>query len=997
MRRKTKRLLSVVTLVALLSAGVVIIANSGSAPDFDISEEERKTAYDFLVDSLKDSTFRHETTYVDFLGEKEIKYNLKDSENGVTSFNTVNQGNMYNYGGDINTIEFGQSVDYLVTVPIAGLYEIEVDYRVVGETVLTNQTIGIMINDEYQYSEASTIDVPLYWKDSTKEFPLDTYGDETIPSSIRIDEWMSLQMFDNQYKSSTPLLFQLENGENKITINSISSSGILALGNLKAKSPHNIVSYERYQNEINSQYGEQTLQKSLYKVNATDYIEKNSSYVRLESEATPHVTPYSTDIRKLNVISGTSWAKAGQSITYEVEVETSGYYQLGFHYINDKNEYSSFRSIYVDGQIPYKELENYAFPHTGTTWSNTHLQDKDGNPYYVYLSRGKHEITMRAEMKEATSLINDLQLIVDHINYFSLEILKVTGNDIDMDKDWKLTKYIADTEKYLKAYDTLLKSIITRGKQYSEKGPDSSLLSYVQKAIVTLDELMEEPDELPVHLENLYSGTSSINALVGESISLFSSQELSLDMLYVYGKTKLPRATKNFFVKLGADTTILLDSFFSDKYKQSLDDEDPNVLTIWVNRPMTYIDIMQNMIDREFNNEDQKIKLAIMPDASKLLLANAAGETPDMAMGLGSHMPFDFAIRNAAYDMTQFDDFWQVIDNNNFAPGTIVSYVLDDKVYGLPETLDFNVMMYREDIFNSFDISVPNTYTEMIGILPTLQRYGMNYYMQISATNATKWFYQTAPLIYQNGGQLYNANGTATAINSEAAVKGITQLTELFTKYSLSTQVNSFYNSFRNGTQPIGTASFSDYLMMKNAAPELNGKWQITLPIGTEQADGSINRTYISNGSASMIFADTNKAERCWDFLKWWTSTEVQTEFGYTLQATYGPEYLWLSCNLDAVANAPIDSKDKQVILNALEYIIDIPRTPGQYMLERGLSNIWTQVVLSGEPVRGSIDTAVIAINREITRKLDEFGYTDGYTIRERDWVEKMIAQNAGK
>ena len=47
---------------------------------------------------------------------------------------------------------------------------------------------------------------------------------------------------------------------------------------------------------------------------------------------------------------------------------------------------------------------------------------------------------------------------------------------------------------------------------------------------------------------------------------------------------------------------------------------------------MTYIDIMQNMIDRQF--EKGTIKLAIMPDASKLLLANAAGTTPDMAMGL---------------------------------------------------------------------------------------------------------------------------------------------------------------------------------------------------------------------------------------------------------------------------------------------------------------------------------------------------------------------------
>lgn len=997
MRRKTKRVVSVVTLIALLSTGVFILATSGSAPDFNITEEERSKAYNLLTNSLENSTFAHKKTYVDFRNEKNVVYNLQDSEVATMS-STVNQeNNNYEYtNGDIYTIEYGDSVDYLVTVSTEGLYEIEIDYRVIGN-VLTNQTIGVMVNNEYQYVEASTIDVPLYWKDSTKDFPLDSYGDETIPSSVRIDEWMSLDLYDNKYSTATPLLFYLENGENKITINSVSSSGILALGQLRAKSPQNIVSYANYQNEIKAKYGEQSLQKSLIKINATEYIQKNSSYVRLESEASPNASPYSTKIKKLNVISGTSWQKAGQGITFEVEVQNAGYYQLGFHYINDKNEYDAFRSIYIDGEIPYQELVNYSFPHTGNTWSNTHLQDDKGNPYYIYLSKGKHEIFLRAEMENISPLLNDLQLIVDHINYFALEILKVTGNDIDMDKDWELTKYIPETEEYLKAYNTLLKSIITRGKKYSDKGCDSSLLSYVQKAIVTLDELMEEPNELPLYLENLYSGTSSINALVGESISSFSGQAMSLDMIYVYGNKRLPKATKNFFVTLRADASILLDSFFSDKYKQSIDDEDENVLTIWVNRPMTYIDIMQNMIDREFNTEENKIKLAIMPDASKLLLANAAGETPDMAMGLGSHMPFDFAIRNAAYDMTRFDDFWQVMDENNFAPGTLVSYILDDKVYGLPETLDFNVMMYRDDIFKSFGIDVPDTYSKMIGILPTLQRYGMNYYMQISASNATKWFYQTAPLIYQNGGHLYNENGTATTINSEAAVKGITQLTELFTKYSLDTAVNSFYNSFRNGTQPIGTASFSDYLMMKNAAPELNGKWQITLPIGTEREDGTVNRTYISNGSASMIFADTNKAQRCWDFLKWWSSTEVQTEFGYTLQSTYGPEYLWLSCNLDAVANAPIDSKDKQIILASLEYITDIPRTPGQYMLERGLSNIWTQVVLSNEPVRGSIDTAVISINREITRKLEEFGYTNGYTIRERDWVEEMIAQSKGK
>ena len=36
-----------------------------------------------------------------------------------------------------------------------------------------------------------------------------------------------------------------------------------------------------------------------------------------------------------------------------------------------------------------------------------------------------------------------------------------------------------------------------------------------------------------------------------------------------------------------------------------------------------------------------------------------------------------------------------------------------------------------------------------------LQRYGMNFYHNISSGVGYKWFYQTTPLIFQNGGRLY--------------------------------------------------------------------------------------------------------------------------------------------------------------------------------------------------------------------------------------------------
>ncbi|MDD3478402.1 MAG: hypothetical protein PHP32_05950, partial [Candidatus Izemoplasmatales bacterium] len=117
----------------------------------------------------------------------------------------------------------------------------------------------------------------------------------------------------------------------------------------------------------------------------------------------------------------------------------------------------------------------------------------------------------------------------------------------------------------------------------------------------------------------------------------------------------------------------------------------------------------------------------------------------------------------------------------------------------------------------------------------------------------------------------------------------------------------------------------------------------------------------------------------------------------------YGPEFVWLSGNVDAVANSPIDATDKAVILEQVTWLVDVPRTPRQYMLERGLSDIWNTVTFDGTPIRVAIDDQVLTINREITKKMVEFGYIDSqgnilvpYTVRDTAWVEEQIALYGG-
>ena len=356
---------------------------------------------------------------------------------------------------------------------------------------------------------------------------------------------------------------------------------------------------------------------------------------------------------------------------------------------------------------------------------------------------------------------------------------------------------------------------------------------------------------------------------------------LTLDMIYVHGDTSLPKEDQSVFSAAWIGTKQLLIHLCQTSIRMLL----TKLTRIQLQsgyKAVTYVDLLQKMADTEFTPETGiKVKITTMPDVNKLTLAVAADETPDLALGLQSYVPFDLASRGAIYDMSNFEDFWNVAAR--FPSGSFVSYVYNEGVYAVPETTDFHAVVYRKDIFNSLGIEVPTTWDELIEILPALQRYGMNFYHNIGiAGTSYKWFYQTTPMILQNGGELYTEDGTKTAIDTKEAVKGLQVLGDLFTKYSLEPEVASFFNSFRYATLPIGIVGMEDYTLIKNGAPELEGQWAITPYLGTVDADGNVDKTFIANGTGGVMFGsnegeptERQKAE----FLKWWTSTQVQTDY----------------------------------------------------------------------------------------------------------------------
>lgn len=977
--KNRNRILSIVLFCIAAAAITASVFIFGKKPEYisEVNKDEVQAAVELLNKSLQEDV----SVYTEFMAESAMEYGTEDLYAKPDTGRKLD-----GYDGLSVTLDYNNTENYNIEVKKPGLYYLILDYKPMNNT-LADFNIEIEINGKQNFEEMKNIDLPLIWRDETKEFPKDRYGDETAPKQLKKEDWTSLYLYNNTYNTSKPLLFPLEAGMNVITVKNISGNG-LGIGTLKAEAPiFDTPSYAEYRGAK-----EGSLVSVLYPINAIDYIEKNTTQAIYASENNPALTPQDNEYKKINTL---TWTDPGSLITYEMDAPQDGYYYLAFHYKNSKEEFDVFNTILIDGEVPFEELSCYGFPSTDNGWENEVLKDAKGNPYEIYLTKGMHTISMRSEQEPIVEAWRYAKLIAEHVSKFELEITKITGSVQDKDRTWQMTRYIPEIPDYLNAYETLINYIKYSLQDYTPNGINSAILSELDKAMDFIKQMKKYPDEIALYKTNLTSGRDNS---VLKSLSTFASelvtQDFTLDMIYVYGNKELPKARAGIIKNTLNSIETLLNSFGSKKFVVK---NDPDVLNIWVNRATTHVDLLQKIADTEFTPKTGiEVKISIMPDANKLVLSAAANETPDVALGLGSYMPFDLASRGALYDLTGFDDYWLVADR--FVPGSSVPFIYNEGVYAIPETLDFNALIYRKDIFDSLGLTPPDTWQDVTDLLPTLQRYGMNFYHNISSGVGYKWFWQTSPLIFQNNGKLYTDDGLRAALDQPNSVKGIQALGDLFIAYSLPKEVISFFNSFRFSTLPIGIVGLNDYILIKNGAPELEGQWALSSYPGTKQEDGSILRWYIANGTGGVIFKDSDKIQDAWEFLKWWTSYDTQINYTYTLQSTYGKTFVWMSSNIDAVADSSFDQADKQVILEQIKWLRDVPRTPGQYMLERSISDIWNDMIKSGKSAQVAIDEQVIGINREIKKKMQELGYYDKngnllkpYIIRDVDWIEAQI------
>lgn len=986
-----KKMLIFVLLLSLIFGGSILIQSA--MVNADMIDEYSSVKADSILEAS--TTYRESydesSSYYgvysnwqiigDTLPTEVITVDYEDIDGGI--INTANES----FGYESNTIKVdpNETITFDVTVTEEGLYEIYFDYYLLSDTKL-RPAVSVEINNETQYNEMANIEVPIKWV-VDNEPVYDTFGDELTPNSYLYSEWNTFTLQDSNYFFIEPMKFYLPSGTNEISLKV--NEGYLLIGNITVGNLYQEPSsYSEYSNEN----GTDTNTVDTVLIQAERYTYENHQNIRAKFVRNPSLEPYSYKNRVLNVLDQASFRKSGDSVIYEFEVLEDGYYSLSFKYLqSESDELSTHVGISIDDTIPFKEFESYNLPFS-RKYSNVTFGDEEGNAYQIFLTKGEHTLTLQVNNTEVRDVYHDMVSILTDLDLLGREVNKITGGLNDRYRDYKLDVYIPNIQSELTRLRGEVEQLII-DVEAVYGSDDLSIISEMEQCIKYFDQFIEDPDEIPAFQYRFNEGDTSIYGKLNIILPSLLDNPLQLDSIYFADETfELPKANVNFFKRTFEGIRSFVYSFFDPKYNEVTEVDDETV-EIWVNKSRLYIQVMQRMADEFTAETGVKVQLSVMPDENKIVLANAANNTPDAAMGLSVTRPFEFAIRDMVVDLSEKDGFYDV--TSEFNPNSFIPFIYEGGVYSIPETMDVKLLFYRTDTFDFLGVDPPQTWEEVVSLIPIMQRYNYNFYTPLGGDSAFKTYGETTPFMYQFHGDLYNETGDKAIYNEGGSYEAFEFMTDLFSVYNVPITTSNFFQWFRDGTVPIGIGDGNTYIQLKYAAPELAGQWAV-LPIPGieyEYEDGTcpgpltdgrcIERWDPTYGTSSVIFKDSSKEDLVWEYYKWWFSSSVQSDFTYQLQSILGDEFLYMTANVEAFKTSAWPSDSKAQVLEQWQWIRTMGKIPGDYLAERELSNAWNTVVNDGTNPRTAIDDAVAIVNRELKRKLTEFGYyEDGVMVK---------------
>lgn len=863
------------------------------------------------------------------------------------------------------------SISYDINVAQTGIYCVDISYCAM-ESNSSAVELAMTIDGKEPYDTASRLTLNRVWTNE-QDIYTDSRGNQVRPSQVQKEMWQDCWVGDIDGLFSEPLFFYLEAGSHEVTFTSERAQ--VAVETITFKNPEMLPTYSEYVSSVQASVTKEGTPSNLFRVEGEDAVYKSDSTLYpIYDNSNYLVSPSSPTKVVYNTIGGANWDKALQTVTWTIsrdKIKNDGWYKIGIKSRqNTMRGLYSNRRVYIDGEVICDSMDQVKF-YYDSEWKVVSPK-ADGENIFVYLTADTdHTLTMEAVPGEIGDSLRRLEDVVADMNTYYRKVLMITGPSPDQYTDYYVHEKIPGLVDKFAEISQELKDI--QRDIESLAGSEGSEAAALERMTIILDKCVKKPLKIPSYLSQIKDNITTISSWMRD----YRDQPLEIDYIeFASADKKFTSCDEKLGKSIAFSTKAFFGSFFED-YTTLSDVSGEEAINVWVSLGRDQAQVVKEMSENQFMQETG-IPVSINLVIGGVVEATLAGKGPDVALFLGGEFPVNLACRDLLVDISdtsQFSDFNEV--KQRFQENAMTPYQYNGGTYGLPISQTFPMMFYRTDVLTELGYtSPPETWTELIDMLPALQRNYMSVGLILPPTNispATEAGHTFAMLLLQKGVNYYNEGQTASNFDSIEAVKSFEEWTDFYTDYSFEQTYDAF-SRFRTGEYPIVMANYTFFNQLSVASPEIKGLWDFCQVPGTEQADGTISHAANSSGSGAVIFKKVKNKQNAWEYIKWFTDTDTQVQYGTQIEGLLGKLGRFDTANLEALGQLSWSNDELERLRDQQEELVEIPVIPSSYAVTRNIMNAFREVVNDLENPRDTLIWYNRDINEEITRKRENLG-----------------------
>ena len=850
------------------------------------------------------------------------------------------------------------TAEWNFTVPENAIYKIAIEYAA-AEKGSGDLELGFLIDGKPPFDEVKTVSLNRTYEQPSGEFKTNSSGNQIKPDVTELLISATEYITDVSGYESEPYDFYISKGKHTLTLSGTRGmSVIFAIHLLPYEAP---IAYKEYASKHSS--AESANCESVI-LEGEHFNLKNSVVITPETDrSSPITSPQSVSTSVLNTVGGSSWKSVGDSVLWNFEVKETGLYKITLRARqNVVDGMYTCRKLYIDGSVPFKEAEVIRFKYS-SDWQAVTLGDGE-TEFEFYLTKGDHTLRLEAAAGKLSENVGNIQYTINELYRIYRRITMITGSSPDTQRDYFFNDLIPEEIKQLGEYADRLQAdvdVIDR-----ESGAKGSYTSVLKKVIVQLKTMSANQRVIAKNLERFKSNLGSLSSWLLTAME----QPLEIDLIEIApldNETSV-KAKAGFFNTISFSFKNFLNSYTSDYTTVGSGESDGKEIKVWIQTGRDQAEVIRELIDSDYTEKYKNpIKLSVVTGA--LLQSVLANQAPDVVLDLAAGDPMEYALRGAAHDLTEFNDFDEVA--KRFSPAALKAATFEDGVYGLPQTFTFFMLFYRTDILEEYGLSVPKTWTELTKMIPTLQRNGLEFGLPHDINMYTT-------LLYQRGYELYRDNGAESNLDTNGPISTFVDLTDYFSLYDLNVTYD-FSNRFRSGEMPIAIADFSSYNQLTAFAPEIKGRWEM-VPIPATETNGKMNNTSCGTATFIMLLENSKVKDEAWEFMKWYMSEEIQSLYGIKMESILGSCAKVATANVSALSKMTWSSNEYKNLFKQYESVDAVPQVPGGYYLSRifgfAFNRVYNGSTLQnmGEDPSTVLTDYIPELNKELKRKRAEFG-----------------------